>query len=232
MLQHKMNSSSYAKVHNVSSLEDIMSYHNDDVLLKFRKEWNVTPEEADDIFNETKKFIWLASTCLTECYNIKVHEQLQIIDEMWHTFIQFTDAYTSYCEKYLGAYLHHYPNTNDMLKNEIRHVNEHGITFQEYRFNEYKNQIEKIAFYLGHETVAKWYGDYAVRYSIKNINTIRIPKESISSDSYIEKVKSITHLPAAEFVKIIMRKDVWNDNGSVCGCSGKGCGAGCSCNSR
>ncbi|MGK3550292.1 hypothetical protein ACSLOE_30480, partial [Escherichia coli] len=42
----------------------------------------------------------------------------------------------------------------------IRHVNEHGITFQEYRFNEYKNQIEKIAFYLGHETVAKWYGDY------------------------------------------------------------------------
>ena len=41
MLQHKMNSSSYAKVHNVSSLEDIMSYHNDDVLLKFRKEWNV-----------------------------------------------------------------------------------------------------------------------------------------------------------------------------------------------
>ncbi|MGK3550345.1 hypothetical protein ACSLOE_30855, partial [Escherichia coli] len=24
-----------------------MSYHNDDVLLKFRKEWNVTPEEAD-----------------------------------------------------------------------------------------------------------------------------------------------------------------------------------------
>ena len=54
MLQHKMNSSSYAKVHNVSSLEDIMSYHNDDVLLKFRKEWNVTPEEADDIFNETK----------------------------------------------------------------------------------------------------------------------------------------------------------------------------------
>ncbi|MGK3325781.1 hypothetical protein ACSLO2_27265, partial [Escherichia coli] len=41
-----------------------------------------------------------------------------------------------------------------MLKNEIRHVNEHGITFQEYRFNEYKNQIEKIAFYLGHETVA------------------------------------------------------------------------------
>ncbi|MGK3325809.1 hypothetical protein ACSLPB_29235, partial [Escherichia coli] len=42
---------------------------------------------------------------------------------------------------------------------EIRHVNEHGITFQEYRFNEYKNQIEKIAFYLGHETVAKWYGD-------------------------------------------------------------------------
>ena len=39
-------------------------------------------------------------------------------------------------------------------------------------------------------------------------------------------------LPAAEFVKIIMRKDVWNDNGSVCGCSGKGCGAGCSCNSR
>ncbi|MGK3325801.1 hypothetical protein ACSLO2_27395, partial [Escherichia coli] len=49
-----------------------------------------------------------------------------------------------------------------------RHVNEHGITFQEYRFNEYKNQIEKIAFYLGHETVAKWYGDYAIK-SVRNV---------------------------------------------------------------
>ncbi|MGK3325805.1 hypothetical protein ACSLPB_29210, partial [Escherichia coli] len=63
--------------------------------------------------------------------------------------------------------------------------NEHGITFQEYRFNEYKNQIEKIAFYLGHETVAKWYGDYAVRYMCIISNILPDANLELSATDFI-----------------------------------------------
>lgn len=144
MLQHEMESSSQYYPHQVRSLNDVMNYNNIDVLLKFRKEWEVSPEEADDIFAEMKKFLWLATTNLKDCFNITVHEQFQIIDEMWHIFIQFTDAYTHFCEEYLGGYLHHYPLTNDMIKKEMKHVNKTGVTYNDYRYNEYKNQLEKI----------------------------------------------------------------------------------------
>ena len=232
MLQHSMKSTSLHSPLDVASLEAIMNYQNTDVLLKFRKEWDVSPEEAELIFAETKKFIWLASTSLRECFNIKVHEQFTIIDEMWHIFIQFTDAYTSFCEDYLAGYLHHYPSTNDMIRQELKHVNETGITYRDYRYNEYVNQIERIERSLGAETVATWYGHFAVKYSMENLNALRKPLVSSTDGTYIKKITPLLDMPADKFVKIIMRRDVWMDDGSTCGCSGKGCGAGCSCNSR
>ncbi len=66
MLQHKIGSAYETQPLEVSSLEKILIYQNHDLLLKFRKEWDVTPEQADDIFTELKKFLWLASTCKTE----------------------------------------------------------------------------------------------------------------------------------------------------------------------
>jgi len=209
-----------------------MNYQNTDVLLKFRKEWDVSPEEAEFIFAETKKFIWLASASLRECLNIKVHEQFTIIDEMWHTFIQFTDAYTNFCENYVGGYLHHYPSTNDMIRKELKHVNETGMTYSDYRYNEYVSQIQRIESSLGADTVATWYGYFAVKYSTENLNVLRKPLLSSSDGTYIKKIKPLLDMSAENFIKIIMRRDVWMDNGSTCGCSGKGCGAGCSCNSR
>ncbi|EOY2735481.1 hypothetical protein MXF07_24245 [Klebsiella pneumoniae] len=232
MLQHSMKSTSLHSPLEVASREAIMNYQNTDVLLKFRKEWDVSPEEAEFIFAETKKFIWLASTSLRDCFNIKVHEQFTIIDEMWHTFIQFTDAYTSFCEDYLGGYLHHYPSTNDMIRKELKHVNETGITYSDYRYNEYVNQIQRIERSLGAETVTTWYGHFAVKYSMENLNALRKPLASSADGTYIKKITPLLDMPADKFIKIIMRRDVWMDNGSTCGCSGKGCGAGCSCNSR
>jgi len=32
------------------------------------------------------------------------------IDEVWHQFILFTHEYTSFCDRYFGALLHHYPS--------------------------------------------------------------------------------------------------------------------------
>lgn len=232
MLQHKMDSSSHHIPHQVNSLDVILNYQNTDVVLKFRKEWDVSPEEADELFIEMKKFLWLAAMSLNDCANITVHQQFHIIDEMWHTFIQFTDAYSNFCEEYLGGFLHHFPMTNDMIQKEMRHVNQTGITYREYRFKEYTDQLQRIETLLGAESVLKWYGEYAVKYSVLNLNRLRKPIESINDPTYADTIAPLLNLPADKFLKTIMKVTVWTLPASVCGCSGKGCGAGCSCNSR
>jgi hypothetical protein len=38
----------------------LMQYKNEDVIHKFKEEWQLSEEEAKDIFDETKKFLfWL-----------------------------------------------------------------------------------------------------------------------------------------------------------------------------
>ncbi|MEQ0233769.1 hypothetical protein [Klebsiella sp. CN_Kp109] len=230
MLQHKIGSAHETQPLEVSSLEKILLYQNHDLLLKFRKEWDVTPEQADDIFTELKKFLWLASTCQTECFNITVHEQFLVIDEMWHTFIQFTDAYKQFCEEHLGGFLHHFPATNDMIRKEIKHITSLGVSFDDYQAERFKNQIDKISSKLGIETAVKWYARYAVMYSIENLNSLRKPIIATANKDYHSNIVPFLNLPVEKIYEV-MKINVWSGF-IVCGCSGKGCGAGCSCNSR
>ena len=33
------------------------------------------------------------------------------IDEMWHTFVLFTQPYAAFCQRYFGRFIHHAPST-------------------------------------------------------------------------------------------------------------------------
>lgn len=193
-------------------------------------EWDVSPEEAEEIFEETKKFIYLASTCQEECFNIAIHEQIQVIDEMWHTFIQFTDKYHHFCTTYLGGFLHHFPFTREMLREEIKHVSMNNTSFEDYKTQAYVSQIDKIKEKLGEDTVIKWYADFATRYSIEKLNSLRLPIKFVDKTLAISLPSDILSKTKDEILKIVM--SAINSNSRGCGCSGKGCGAGCSCNSR
>ena len=231
MLQQAINSSVSVGPLSVSSLNNILQYRNEDLILKFCKEWDVTNEEAEDIFQETKKFLYLASTSQTECMNISIHQQIQVIDEMWHTFVLFTDQYYQFCEEYLGGFLHHFPFTRQMLRSEIKYVTATSGDFETYKREAFQTQILKIKDMLGQDTVLKWYGEYAMKYSIEKLNTLRRPltfsEEGGQPASGISA--EILALPKDEIFKIIMGSLTTGKN---CGCTGRGCGAGCSCNSR
>ncbi|AMO47401.1 hypothetical protein [Kosakonia oryzendophytica] len=231
MLQQALRSNINNGPLNVSDIDRVLAYQNEDLITKFRKEWNVTQEEAEDIFYETKKFLYLAARCQTECFNISVYEQMQVIDEMWHTFVLFTDRYHHFCEEYLGGFLHHFPFTREMLRSEIKHITAMNSDFETYKQQAYHNQILKIKELLGEETVIKWYGEYAVNYSIDRLNALRMPLVSseVSSKSFNMITSEILAMPKDEVMKIIMGSLTGK---AGCGCSGKGCGAGCSCNSR
>ena len=36
----------------------------------------------------------------------------ELIDELWHTFILFTNDYRKFCDTTVGEYIHHDPNVN------------------------------------------------------------------------------------------------------------------------
>ncbi|MGX9522951.1 glycine-rich domain-containing protein [Vibrio mediterranei] len=231
MLQQAVNSDINFGPLRVSPLATILNYRNDDVISKFCKEWDVSKEDAEEIFNETLKFMYLASKCQTECINIEVHEHIQVIDEMWHTFILFTDSYHKFCQDNLGGFLHHFPFTKNMLKEEMKHVAKLNSDFLTEKRNLFNQQISKINELLGENTTIKWYAEFATKYSIEQLNILRKPinhsdamnkKSPLLTTDILQKDKS-------EILKIIAGS--WDHN-SGCGCSGKGCGAGCSCNSR
>ncbi|MBD8238356.1 hypothetical protein IFT96_18630 [Pseudomonas fluorescens] len=231
MLQQQISSNVSNSPIKVASLQKIMQYENPDLIIKFCKEWSVSQDEAKDIFEETKKFIFLAAQCQTECFDISVYQQMQVIDEMWHTFLLFTDQYYHFCEEYLGGFLHHFPFTRKMLQQEIKHVSRSNISFEAYKQNSFRAQVLKTKEILGEDTVIKWFGQYAHKYSIENLNALRKPL--VSSEASGKGTSQITSeilaMPKDHILKFIMdSRTILN---VTCGCSGSGCGAGCACNS-
>ena len=58
------------------SLQDVLLYKNKSLIIKFCESYNVTTEEAEDIFTETKKFLYLAANSNNKykLSNIRVHD--------------------------------------------------------------------------------------------------------------------------------------------------------------
>jgi energy-converting hydrogenase A subunit M len=191
-----------------SALEHVLSYQNHDVTSKFRKEWNVSQEEAADIFMETKKFLWLASACQDGDFSLTVHEQFHVIDEMWHTFIQHTEDYSNFCQNYLGGFIHHMPMTDSMASDVMKNANNLSISINDYQFEKYKAQINKISEILGVETAVKWYTQYAVSYSTDTLNKIRIPITSPKNNDYVNAITPYLNLPVDKLYDVLMKKEL------------------------
>ncbi|MEX2397720.1 MAG: hypothetical protein WD491_11865 [Balneolales bacterium] len=214
------------------SKKAVLSYRNDDVLHKFKTQWDISDEATFDVFEQTKKFLFLAAYAKTQCFTAEVQEQILIIDEMWHTFILFTDAYHSFCEQNFDGYLHHEPLTKAGRKETIKDVSSQNVTFARYKRNTLARQVELIDELYGFDTVYRWYCTYPDIYSIEKMNVLRKPiamqsKHNVSPEGIMGKDFPKNKL---QLVEKIMAGAF--DSNSSCGCSGKGCGAGCSCNSR
>ncbi|PTY36950.1 hypothetical protein BGP77_06605 [Saccharospirillum sp. MSK14-1] len=213
---------------NTSTLEHLLSYQNSDVLHKFLDEWDISLFEAKDIFDETKKFLWLAGKCKEECFHLEISESLLIIDKMWHAFILFTEEYGEFCETYFGAMLHHLPFSKENLKNQLIEMNKKGLDQDQAKAEHMQRQLEYVHQYLGFDTVKKWYIEYANRYSPQELNRIQKPafqdiNGNLGRPLTMEEVKG---LGANEVIKLISL------NAPIkCGWCGTNCGSYSSCNS-
>src|SRR5262245_15022848 len=92
------------------SLEEALDYENEDVIHRFRTLYDMEFHEAEDIFHETKKWLWLIRQ--PDSPPLAIVDGMLILDEMWHNFVLFTREYATYCHERFGRYLHHAPSTH------------------------------------------------------------------------------------------------------------------------
>ena len=150
---------------NSISLEKIKSYNNEDLICRFLDIYEIDEAEAINIFEETKKWLWL---CSNAKFDLIIDDSLIIIDEMWHNFILFTKEYDAFCKEYLEVYIHHQPTTKLEKDNWNKDVLK---SISELKKN-LKNQYEYIYDNLGEETLNKWYVENADKYTKDYIKTI------------------------------------------------------------
>jgi len=161
----------------MKTLEKILRYKNDLVIDSFRKEYRVSKKEAEDIFQETLKWLYLCAFYKENPQHDHPHlglfEGNLIVDKMWHSFILCTSDYHDFCNKYLGTYIHHQPSSSKEQKKYKRKMKKNPRKVQK---EARKNLLEIIGFVydvLGDETVVKWYKVYPKKYSLKEISRLR-----------------------------------------------------------
>ncbi|WMN18770.1 hypothetical protein QL104_05015 [Pseudomonas piscis] len=204
----------------------LMQYKNEDVIHKFREEWKVSEDEAKDIFDETKKFLFLASVTTQKCFNLDINEPLLIIDKMWHTFILFTEDYADFCNTHFGTMLHHQPFSKNHLKKLIKKLSEHGMTLSEAKSKHLYQQLGFIEETLGRQTIVKWYVEYSEKYSPGKLSSLQKPlfdgEARLTEHNNIEQA---SHSASSDLIKMIVSAYTTSQ---YCGTN---CGAYCSCNS-
>jgi len=83
-------------------LQKINNYENEYVVKCFLRNFKMEEAEAVDIFNETKKWLYLSNCVINKSLEtgekIVAHitSDMKMIDDMWHTFILCTKDYFSF----------------------------------------------------------------------------------------------------------------------------------------
>jgi hypothetical protein len=150
-----------------------MAYRNTELVYKFTGLWNISEAEALDVFEETKKFIWLAQRGRERGISVEVSHPTRILDEMWHTFILFTRDYARYCEEVYGELVHHQPALR--AEHEAFDVDPGGARRQWYASEEQMWRMILEEFDV--DTLLKWYVAYPLRFNQDFFRTQAIPLE-------------------------------------------------------
>ncbi len=96
-----------------------------------------------------------------------------ILDEMWHTFILFTNDYADFCNQFFGHYIHHGIITKQESgkQTQEKHTIDQTTFLQELQEN-MKSYYSFVYDTMGDETFTKWYSLYPQKYTPAYLNTV------------------------------------------------------------
>lgn len=144
-------------------LEDVLAYTHSDVVHRFQKTYGLEYAQAEDIFVQVKKWLWLSHqrrlAGIKEGLSIDI--PIVVLDEMWHNFVLFTKEYTAFCMDFFGYYLHHAPATaEEEREHKAKLATLTGNERARARKDQMRAQYEYIYDHLGKDTFVKWYLEY------------------------------------------------------------------------
>jgi len=88
------------------SLDKVMTFRHPGLLLRVQKKYSWSPDQAEDVFQDMKRFLYLCAKNPSVTY-----APPEKIDDCWHEFILFTLDYFKFCKDHLGRFIHHKPQT-------------------------------------------------------------------------------------------------------------------------
>ena len=141
------------------SLEDVLKFEHANVIRTYVRTCNEEEHVARELFKDMLRYLWLARKHAEDRiahpesdalkFQLVMHEEMRLIDNMWHNFILYTHDYTKFCQDYFGEYLHHVPDMADLIVQTN---------------DEFAEDMEKYLSYvydqLGEETVKRWFSVY------------------------------------------------------------------------
>ena len=137
------------------NLDQLLTYKNPWLIKRYQKDYPNNQIFAEEALAELLKYFWLCQKHLQDKQNnpndeslefaCAMHSEMQEIDDMWHTFLLFTNDYMEFSLKNFGAFIHHIPTTEE----EKLSPDKFEIDFTRYLSYVYDN--------LGEETVCKWF---------------------------------------------------------------------------
>jgi hypothetical protein len=150
----------------IASLEEVLAYQNMDVVEKFMESWDLSLEEAVDLFEEMKRWLWLCAEGIArEAMGeprvwLGITFSMTLLDEMWHAFILFTMPYQAFCKQYFGFYLNHGPTTGAEKRKAEAEFAHDPEAFQAKIEQDLETQYSYIYDRLGPEILQKWYSEW------------------------------------------------------------------------
>ncbi|WP_394388709.1 hypothetical protein [Shewanella woodyi] len=170
---------------NNSSLEAVLAYQNTDVTDRFIKLYGVKESEAVEIFEDVKRWLWMASETQRSVNKpVVIDSALVVLDEMWHNFMLFTRDYSQFCKNYFGGYIHHSPMTADGVAMTESELKGFSVAERKAALMEKKRwQYEFIYDQLGEQVFMRWYKQYPQRYTSKSLCEMALNTELKRSES-------------------------------------------------
>jgi hypothetical protein len=141
------------------SLATVLRYRNRRVVDRFLRHYALGRDEADELFRDVLRFLWLRSVVSHE---LVVLRSQFLFDEMWHAFILHTRDYERFCRKYFGRVMHHEPGTP---KRRSSTSDQRAIDAT----------IEAVFDRLGEAIAERWFVTQPARFPPERIERIRIP---------------------------------------------------------
>lgn len=160
-----------AETRTTPSLAEVLSYQNEDVVSRFAEDHDVSLADSEDIFLETKRWLWLCAKRKiavdhgeVEFLKVPLFNEAYAIDLMWHTFLLFSEDYATFCEKHFGFFVHHHPKSKSERLKWQTVIAADPDTAKKERRESLQKVYEYLYDELGPEILLKWCDEFPARF--------------------------------------------------------------------